>query len=656
MYLIVAIAVLGILIFVHELGHYFMARHVGMKVEAFGIGFGKSIYKWVSDGVEWRLNWIPFGGYVKIKGAEDDEAVDPYSIPDGFFGRPPIDRIKVSLAGPLANLLVAFITFTALWAAGGRDKTYSEFSNKIGWVERNSQLFADGIRPGDEVTYYGEHAYTNSKDHVIEALTAEDALRIRGEHEDYMTNTSKPFDVTVEVYPHPHAADRALKTAGIIAPAGYLIYQPDQFRQGKSNVELAHALSEGSPLIHSGIEANDRVVWANGELIFSQAQLASLINDPRALATVERDGEQILRRIPRVPVQELRMDAAFREEVGDWQYEAGLQNVKTPKLYLTPYNLTNNATIEGVIPFIDSENHEEAFPAHPYSELEEPLKAGDKIVAINGEPIKFAHQLIARLQEPKVILIVLRDVAEEKEKPLWTQANKEFFKGVNFEQLQKLTRSIGSSDAKTSEGNLHLLKPITPKPHGEFATTPEVRGLYGNEMREERKRLEAIEDPERRAFALELFDKSEGQLHLGPPYFQDKQVVYNPSPLDLFASVFQEIWRTLQAFATGTLSPKFIAGPIGLVSVIQDNWALGIKEGLYWLGVVSLNLGFLNLLPIPVLDGGSIAFSLFELVTGRKLKIKTLEKMIVPFAILLIVFFLFLTYNDVSRIVTRLFG
>lgn len=655
LYLVVAILFLGILIFIHELGHYYMARRVGMRVEAFGIGFGHPIYKWIHDGVEWRLNWIPFGGYVKIKGAEDDENVDPYSIPDGFFGRPPLDRIKVSLAGPVANLILAFVVFVALWALGGREKSYEEFSNRIGWVDPKSQLYADGIRPGDQVAYYGDRAYGNAKDHVYEALTAENGVRIRGERINYFADTSTPFDVTVKPYPDPRALDKTMKTTtGIIAPASYLIYQPEKFRPGKVD-ELTLELIKGSPLIDSGIQPNDRVVWANGDLIFSQEQLSHLINDDKALVTIERAGKRLLRRIPRVPVQELRIDQAFREEVSDWQYEAGLQQIKPTKIMITPYNLTHDAIVEGRIPFIDAEAQREAFPAKVYSELEEPLKPGDRVIAVNGVLIDYAYQLISNLQEPKVILVVLRDGLDVTKEP-WTQANQEFFQDVNFADLDKLINAIGMTDEALAVGNLHRLSPITPKTHSAFATTPEAQALYATHLYETRKAFEAMEDPEKRAYALEWLEKGEIRLHLGPPTFQDRRVVYNPGPLGLFVNVFDEIWRTLKAFVTGTLSPKFIAGPIGLVQVIQQNWAVSLKEGLYWIGVVSLNLGFLNLLPIPVLDGGSICFSLFELITGRKLKIKTLEKLIVPFAILLVMFFLFLTYNDVSRIFSRLFG
>ena len=67
-YILFAIIGLGILVFIHELGHYMMARRVGMKVEIFSIGFGKPIRSWMHKGVKWQICYIPFGGFVKISG------------------------------------------------------------------------------------------------------------------------------------------------------------------------------------------------------------------------------------------------------------------------------------------------------------------------------------------------------------------------------------------------------------------------------------------------------------------------------------------------------------------------------------------------------------------------------------------------------------
>jgi len=100
------------------------------------------------------------------------------------------------------------------------------------------------------------------------------------------------------------------------------------------------------------------------------------------------------------------------------------------------------------------------------------------------------------------------------------------------------------------------------------------------------------------------------------------------------------------------LNPKWISGPVGIIQVVQDQWKLGINQALYWLGAISLNLGLLNLLPIPMLDGGTILISFIEWVSGKRLHPKTLEKIVLPFALLLIGFFIFLTYNDLSRLLS----
>ena len=172
-------------------------------------------------------------------------------------------------------------------------------------------------------------------------------------------------------------------------------------------------------------------------------------------------------------------------------------------------------------------------------------------------------------------------------------------------------------------------------------------------MKEQLHEIDSIDDPEKRAHARSLLENRDKQLLLGLPSIQDERVQYNPPPFSLFQKVFDEIWHTLKALFTGALNPKWMSGPIGIVQVVHDNSMVSLKEALFWLGAISLNLGVLNLLPLPVLDGGTICFSIYELISGRRLKAKTLEKLIIPFAILLIGFFLFLTYHDLARIVSN---
>lgn len=641
-YILLAILGLSFLIFIHELGHYWMARRAGMRVEVFSIGFGKPLYSWVRDGVRWQIGWLLFGGYVKIAGQELQEGQNQADIPDGFYAKSPLARIKVAFMGPFVNLLFALAVFAILWFTGGRVKNYSEFTHKIGWVDSHSELYASGIRPGDEIAAYDGRSFQSANDNLYAPMIGKDTLDIQGYKVNYATGAKEPFEVHVKTYPHPASLEKGLKTAGILSAANYIIYD-------RLPGHIENPLPEGSPLQGSGIAYGDRVVWADGERIFSSAQLDHILNDNRALLTIQRDGKLSLKRVPRVLVQELKLNAEFKEELTDWQFEANLKGTKIQKLYAIPYNLTHEAVVENPLKFIDNEVQLQMFPEVVSSSMEEPLKAGDKIVAIDGIKIQHASELLKQLQSRLALVIVDRP-PQGLGKVAWKQADKDFDQEFAAADLDKIVSSIGSPNEITASGTLHLLKPIVPKMRNQMHLTPEKQAWIAAEFLERKKEIESIEDPEKRAQALSFLESREKQLLLGLPMVQDRKVTYNPNPFEMFATVFDQIWRTLSALVSGTLNPKWISGPIGIVQIVHDNWMHGMREALYWLGAISLNLGFLNLLPIPVLDGGSILISFIEMITRRKLHPKTLEKIVIPFAVLLIGFFIFLTYNDLMRI------
>ena len=135
----------------------------------------------------------------------------------------------------------------------------------------------------------------------------------------------------------------------------------------------------------------------------------------------------------------------------------------------------------------------------------------------------------------------------------------------------------------------------------------------------------------------------------------DRFVNFNPNPIALFGNVFSEIARNLTALFSGSLGPKQFGGPIFIVQVMQQSWSIGFKEALFWLGAISLNLGVLNLLPIPVLDGGHICFSIIEKIRKKPMTAKMMQRLVIPFVALLIFMFIYLTYNDITRIFGRFF-
>ena len=123
------VVVLGVLVFVHEFGHYIVARWCGVHVEVFSIGFGKTITEWTdSVGTVWKLAWLPLGGYVKLHGQEQphdvsDEVRASWMAGKTFHDQKVLPRALVVAAGPVANFLLASLLFAALFMTVGKPVT-----------------------------------------------------------------------------------------------------------------------------------------------------------------------------------------------------------------------------------------------------------------------------------------------------------------------------------------------------------------------------------------------------------------------------------------------------------------------------------------------------------------------------------------------------
>jgi regulator of sigma E protease len=146
------VVVLGVLIFVHELGHYLAARWRGVHVERFSIGFGRAIASWNDRrGCEWRIGWIPLGGYVKMHGMEHagDTQPEPGSFRPGesFHEKSVGDRAIVVAAGPAFNFLLAAILFAFVFAVHGKPVG----TTAVQTVVAGSAAERAGIAPGDRI-------------------------------------------------------------------------------------------------------------------------------------------------------------------------------------------------------------------------------------------------------------------------------------------------------------------------------------------------------------------------------------------------------------------------------------------------------------------------------------------------------------------------
>ena len=633
---IFALIGLGILVLVHEAGHYLMARRAGMRVEVFGIGFGRPLFSFMHKGVRFNICWIPFGGYVKIAGMESKRGEVPYSSPDGFFAKGPLARIKVALCGPLANILFALLAFTVIWVTGGRAKPYSDVTARAGWIDPNSELYRKGVRPGDLILSYNLRSVRGAKDHLYAAMTGGAKLEVEVEKLESSPGAPRRMSVEVSPYQHPLALEKGILTTGILAPANFLVWAPPKSGGFHSETEQ-----------QSGILPGDRLVWVDGEPLASQMQLSALLNDGCLFLTVLRDGAYLHVRVPRLRLNELKMSPNVRGELSDWQYEAKLQSVRLNQLWFLPYNLTSDGVVEAPIPLLDHEMR--AKESEEKELVSAPLQPGDRIVSVAGRKVSSSPEILQAFQEKHVLVIVDR-VPNPKYPLSFSDADRLFRAAIQSLQLKRLVQSIGTPDQEKEDGTFVLLNPIAPKTRDELLEESGHKEDVALQRAEEERYLRSIEDPQARLQAEETIQQRDRQLLLGLSGVQDTTVLYNPDPLTICYSIGDEIYQTFTALFGGYLSPKWMSGPVGILQVIQQQWSIGYKEALFWLGLVSLNLGLLNLLPLPVLDGGYILLSFFELVTGVRLKVETIEKIVLPFAVLLIGFLLYLTYNDLARI------
>ena len=142
-----AIVVLGVLIFVHELGHFLFAKLFGVGVEKFSLGFGPKVIGFKRGETEYLLSAFPLGGYVKMVGEADDSELSEADKQRSFQGKPPLKRMGIVAAGPIFNLLFAWVLLVVVYLVG-----VPAVTSKIGEVVKDKPAAKAGILAGDLVT------------------------------------------------------------------------------------------------------------------------------------------------------------------------------------------------------------------------------------------------------------------------------------------------------------------------------------------------------------------------------------------------------------------------------------------------------------------------------------------------------------------------
>ncbi len=261
------IPILAILIIAHELGHFWAARSVGVKVEEFGIGIPPRAKGWERNGVIWSLNWIPFGGFVRVKG---EDAGDMSA--DSMNSKPPLQRAFFLIAGSFMNVVLALALIIALVGFLGvtRERVY------VGSVVPGAPAAQAGILPDDRIVRANGQAIDDSNQ--LTSIINDN----RGEAVD-LTLDRGGQDVVVSVTPreNPPAGEGA--TGVGLRPIT------------EATIDIG-SIVPGGAAATAGVLAGDRVVAINDvamtdSIVFNRTLLAAQ-GEPVTL-TVERDGQRL---------------------------------------------------------------------------------------------------------------------------------------------------------------------------------------------------------------------------------------------------------------------------------------------------------------------------------------------------------------------------
>src|SRR6266496_930694 len=153
--------VLGVLVFVHELGHFLAAKRVGVRVLKFQLGFNPTILSFKYGETEYGIGALPLGGYVKMAGEGDEDRADrdpdAPQDPGEFLSKTRWERFQVLVMGPVMNLLLAFVLAAVVLYQGAEVESYNDQPVVVGVVKPDSPAAHAGIQPGDRVVTVGGH-------------------------------------------------------------------------------------------------------------------------------------------------------------------------------------------------------------------------------------------------------------------------------------------------------------------------------------------------------------------------------------------------------------------------------------------------------------------------------------------------------------------
>lgn len=268
--------VLGIMVLVHELGHFIVAKLCKVRVEVFSIGFGTRLFGFKRGDTDYRLSLLPLGGYVKMSGEMPGEAKS--DDPAELENHPRWQRVLIALAGPFANFLLAIALMAGVYMVHNEVQAYINGPAHVDYVTANSQAAHTGIQSGDSIVHYD-----TVENPTWDQVAIRSVLNLNQNVAFSYVHDGKRTDTKLFVQSKGGAENFSLDNLGLIP-----VMQQQPVQVG--------SLEPNMPAENAGLKPGDKVIAINGlHLHYVQALLAYMQDQAGkpATLTVLRDGKTL---------------------------------------------------------------------------------------------------------------------------------------------------------------------------------------------------------------------------------------------------------------------------------------------------------------------------------------------------------------------------
>lgn len=537
------VLLLSILIFVHELGHFLVAKACGVRVLKFSLGFGPPVgfgrfrLRWTRGHTEYVVAWFPLGGFVKMLGENPDDVDDPTTLahPDETLGaKPTWQKLAIVFAGPVMNLLLPVVIFVGTLAIG-----VSRPAPVIGNIEPGSPASEAGLLPGDRLEEVSGHA-------VIWWGDADELLRSRPDAPVAVEYLRDGVSHTTTLTPVGRAG---FDEFGVRVEVGW---------SGIGHRRISAVLgvpAADSPARAAGIRSGDRVVAVDGQ--------------------PAEDWETFLAVYAAAPGSAAQLSLTRAGAEGEEPEEPEELSLSVPALGTT--------AALGVVPA----NVLIALVTPNSPAARGGLQAGDLILTVDGAAVgsfaSFAHTVRTSEGRALALTFARRGVTHSVEiQPELVETDT----GLGFEEPRYLV--------------------------GIQAQVSNLVGAIG---------LDQVRNP----------------------------LVSIPRAIGMTVDMTQTFLRGLVKIVTGEVPRNQLAGPIGIAEIAGKAMERGWETYLSILVLISINLGILNLLPIPILDGGQAVIFIVEAIRRTPLSLRTREIFQQVGFTMLILLMGLAFWNDLSR-------